>query len=177
MSALARTWSSPTAAQPLGRPHQAPLRTSPRPLRFTDRPLLFQDRAARRTGEPAGRQGESEITDGAVFPDGAKLERRLQETAMHTTDQKATILRRAGVAVPAFPARRPSDQQHQAGAESTLKSNLQAEGRRMAAEQWARTIDTLFVEYSAARAARSLRDAEEARQLGALRRASDGSTA
>jgi hypothetical protein len=47
----------------------------------------------------------------------------------------------------------------------------------MAAEQWARTIDTLFVEYSAARAARSLRDAEEARQLGALRRASDGSTA
>lgn len=96
---------------------------------------------------------------------------------MLTTDQKATILRRAGVAVPAFPARRPSDQQHQAGAESTLKSNLQAEGRRMAAEQWARTIDTLFVEYSAARAARSLRDAEEARQLGALRRASDGSTA
>ena len=79
---------------------------------------------------------------------------------MLTTDQKETILRRAGVAVPAFPSRYSSDQQHQS-----------------AAAQWARTIDTLFVEYSAARAARSLRDAEEARQLGALRRASDGSTA
>lgn len=96
---------------------------------------------------------------------------------MLTTDQKETILRRAGVAVPASPASRPSDPQHQAGAEPSLKRNMQAEGRRTAAEQWARTIDTLFVEYSAARAARSLRDAEEARQLGALRRASDGSTA
>lgn len=98
---------------------------------------------------------------------------------MLTTDQKETILRRAGVAVPAFPASRPSDPQHQARAEPSLNSNMQVEGegRRTAAEQWARTIDTLFVEYSAARAARSLRDAEEARQLGALRRASDGSTA
>ena len=96
---------------------------------------------------------------------------------MLTTDQKETILRRAGVAVPASPARHSSDQQHQSDAEPSLKENMQVDGRRIAAEQWARTIDTLFVEYSAARAARSLRDAEEARQLGALRRASDGSTA
>ena len=97
---------------------------------------------------------------------------------MLTTDQKATILRRAGVAVPAFPARSPSDQQqHKASAERRLESNLQADGRWRATEQWAQTIDTLFVEYSAARAARSLRDAEEARQLGALRQAADGSTA
>lgn len=96
---------------------------------------------------------------------------------MLTTDQKETILRRAGVAVPASPARRPSDQEHQSGAEPILKDTLQADGRQQTAQQWARTIDTLFVEYSAARAARSLRDAEEARQLGALRRAADGSTA
>lgn len=97
---------------------------------------------------------------------------------MLTTDQKETILRRAGVAVPAFPSRRPSDQQqHQSDAEPILKGNMQADGRQKPAEQWARTIDALFVEYSAARAARSLRDAEEARQLGALRHAADGSTA
>jgi len=86
---------------------------------------------------------------------------------MLTTDQKETILRRAGVAVPAFPSPRASDQQQQ----------QQADGPKNAAEQWARTIDTLFVEYSAARAARSLREAEETRQLGALREASDRSTA
>lgn len=94
---------------------------------------------------------------------------------MLTTDQKETILRRAGVAVPAFPSRYSGNQQHQSDTEPILKSNMQAERRQTAAEQWARTIDTLFVEYSAARAARSVRDAEEARQLGALRHASDGS--
>ncbi|MEP6721162.1 MAG: hypothetical protein ABJA77_06945 [Variovorax sp.] len=84
---------------------------------------------------------------------------------MLTTDQKETILRRAGVAVPAFPSPGCADQQHQADCEPS------------AARRWARTIETLFVEYSAARAAKSLRDAEETRQLGALRRASDRSTA
>jgi hypothetical protein len=146
------------------------------PLRSTDRPLLFQHRAARHTGEPAGRQRESAITDGAAFPDSAKLERRLQDTAMLTTDQKETILRRAGVAVPAFPFHRPSDRQ-QSDAEPILKGNMQADGRQKAAEQWARTIDALFVEYSATRAARSLRDAEEARQWAALRHMAGGSTA
>jgi len=85
---------------------------------------------------------------------------------MLTTDQKETILRRAGVAVPAFPSPRASDQQQH-----------QADDPQNAAEHRARTIDTLFVEYSAARAARSLREAEEIRQLVALRRASDRSTA
>ena len=96
---------------------------------------------------------------------------------MLTTDQKETILRRAGVAVPAFPSPRSSDQPQQADAEPILKHNMQAHGQQNAAERWARTIDALFVEYSAARAARSLRDAEEARRLAALRHASDGSTA
>ena len=96
---------------------------------------------------------------------------------MLTTDQKETILRRAGVAVPAFPSRRPSDQQQQADAEPILKGNMQADGRQNTAEHWARTIDALFVEYSAARAASSLRDAEEARQLDARRRTSDDAPA
>jgi hypothetical protein len=37
--------------------------------------------------------------------------------------------------------------------------------------EWAANIDTLYVEYVARRAAKSLRDAEEARQLSALQRA------
>ena len=96
---------------------------------------------------------------------------------MLTTDQKETILRRAGVAVPARPSGRSCDQQQQADAGSILGDKMQAGGQQDAAGRWARTIDALFVEYSAARAARSLRDAEEARLLGALRHASDGSTA
>jgi hypothetical protein len=99
------------------------------------------------------------------------------ETEMLSTDQKETILRRAGVAVPARPSRRSSDQQQQADAGSISGQNIQAGGQQDAARRWARTIDALFVEYSAIRAARSLRDAEEARLLGALRHASDGSSA
>ncbi|MBT2304030.1 hypothetical protein J7E70_26685 [Variovorax paradoxus] len=95
---------------------------------------------------------------------------------MLTTDQKETILRRAGVAVPAFPSSRSCDQQQQADARPILKDHLQADEQRNVAQRWARTIDAPFVEYSAARAARSLRGAEEARRLGALRDASDCST-
>jgi len=40
-----------------------------------------------------------------------------------------------------------------------------------AATQWANAIDTLFVQYTAERAARSLREAEQVRQLASLRRA------
>ncbi|HEY2254615.1 MAG TPA: hypothetical protein VGI11_03175 [Variovorax sp.] len=68
---------------------------------------------------------------------------------MRTTSQKAEILARAGIAVPAFPA----------------------EGESAAAERWKREIDNLFAGYVAARAARSLREAEEALQLDRLRRA------
>ena len=96
---------------------------------------------------------------------------------MLTTAQKETILRRAGVAVPAFPSRNTSEQQPQADAEPILKENMQADGRQNTAEHWVRTIDALFVEYSAARAARSLRDAEAIRQLSRLREAWDSSPA
>ena len=96
---------------------------------------------------------------------------------MLTTEQKETILRKAGVAVPAFPCFNLSDQEPQADARPILKENRQADGRQDAAAQWARTIDALFVEFSAARAAGGLRDAEEIRQLDRLRQASDNSPA
>lgn len=62
--------------------------------------------------------------------------------------QKANILRRTGVDVPSPP---------------------QADdGLALAA--WTAAIERLFVNYAAARAAKSLRDAEEVRQLDRLRR-------
>ena len=96
---------------------------------------------------------------------------------MLTTDQKEAVLRKAGVAVPAFPSRSPTDQPQQADAAPIVKENVQADGRQDPAQQWARTIDALFVEYSVAHAARSLHDAEEVRQPDALRQASGGRTA
>jgi hypothetical protein len=59
--------------------------------------------------------------------------------------QKADILRKSGVDVPACPE---------------------------ASSAWTSLVDTLFVDYVAARAAKSLRDAEEVRQLDLLRRMS-----
>lgn len=93
---------------------------------------------------------------------------------MLTTDQKETILRKAGVAVPGFPAGRVLAKNHDQLEHAGPAPKDQGEGaaRRAPAAEWARTIDTLYVEYSAARAAKSLRDAEEARRLDALRHAS-----
>jgi len=84
---------------------------------------------------------------------------------MLTTDQKEVILRRAGVAIPAFPVcSLPSQPQQQQGDPSPpSRVRLQAGAEpRTAVDQWSRTIDALFAEYSAARAARSLREADEA---------------
>jgi len=90
---------------------------------------------------------------------------------MLTTDQKEAILRGAGVATPAFPS--PGvlwRQQRQHDAAPGSGTNPQAGMDPVtAAKQWADAINTLFVAYSAARAARGLRKAEEARQLGVLR--------
>jgi hypothetical protein len=65
---------------------------------------------------------------------------------MLTIAQKADILRKNGIAVPAMPA-----------------DDLRG---------WNADVDVLFVTYAAARAAKSLRDAEELRQLELLRRIS-----
>lgn len=71
---------------------------------------------------------------------------------MLTSFQKAEILARSGVAVPA-PAPALID------------------GSGLAAERWVREIDNLFAGYVARRAARSLREAEAARTLAKLRQA------
>jgi hypothetical protein len=91
---------------------------------------------------------------------------------MLTTDQKEVILRRAGVVIPNFPIPRLSDRQPQGDAMPKTQTLPHTGAKRgTAAEQWAHAINVLFVEYSAARAAKSLRDAEEARLLDALRQA------
>jgi hypothetical protein len=94
---------------------------------------------------------------------------------MLTTSQKAHILARAGVAVPAFPARRlPVQERYLREGARVPQEELDADAeQRAAAERWNREIETLYVAHAAARAAKSLRDSEEAQQLDMLRRASN----
>jgi len=42
--------------------------------------------------------------------------------------------------------------------------------------RWSKAVEVLYVQYAAARAAKSLRDAEEAARLDQLRRAAERST-
>ena len=86
---------------------------------------------------------------------------------MLTIDQKETILRRAGVTVPVFPERHPGAHPRDHDAEAEHKADLQ---------RWSEAIEVLYVQYAAARAAKSLRDAEEAARLDQLRRAAERST-
>ena len=74
---------------------------------------------------------------------------------MLTIFQRAAILSKAGFEVPACPAEDAS-----AG---TVSQKM---------HDWAKAIETLYVSYVAARAAKSLRDAEESRQTDMLRRLS-----
>ena len=92
---------------------------------------------------------------------------------MLTTGQKATILAKAGIAVPAFPARRlPVQERHLLMGARKPKEELDADAEQAAAVlQWNHAIETLYVAHVAARAARSLRQAQEAQQLERLRRA------
>ena len=77
---------------------------------------------------------------------------------MLTILQKATILSKAGFEVPACPN------------EDTLTSAASAVSQKM--QEWGKAIETMYVAYVAARAAKSLRDAEESRQTDMLRRLS-----
>lgn len=80
------------------------------------------------------------------------LVRKLQDTQnMLTSEQKADILRKTGFTVPDAP---------------TASS---ADAEPATVQQWRAQIESMFVTYVAARAAKSLRDAEEARQLHSLR--------
>jgi hypothetical protein len=87
---------------------------------------------------------------------------------MLTIVQKAAILGKAGIDVPA----RPEDD---LSTHVVTGSPVKAEGVSQKAHDWGRAIETLYVSYVAARAAKSLRDAEEARQNAMLRRMASGS--
>ena len=73
---------------------------------------------------------------------------------MLTIFQKATILSKAGFEVPACPA------------EDVSATSTGAVSQKM--HDWAKAIETLYVSYVAARAAKSLRDSEEVRQNAML---------
>ena len=96
------------------------------------------------------------------------------ETDMLTTDQKEAILRRAGIAVPEFP---PGAREAKAREPDAHDKTLSCAKRTatQARERWAATIAALWVEFVARRAAKSLRDAEEARRLNMLRQAGERS--
>lgn len=81
---------------------------------------------------------------------------------MLTHQKKAAILTRTGTAVPPFPAR-PTPAQDGGGREP--------DGQAHAIAAWNRNVDILFVNYAAARAAKSLREAQQALQLDRLRKA------
>jgi hypothetical protein len=82
---------------------------------------------------------------------------------MLTVAQKANILRKAGIPVPPGP-----------GEDSPEDGTPLSAAPVLTAEAWAATVNVVFVTYAAARAAKSLRDAEEARQLQTLRQLSAG---
>jgi|GEM_PF-404767 len=90
---------------------------------------------------------------------------------MLAVTQKAVILRRSGVAVP--PA--PVDVAANDGGPHESAAAQPAESVREAAlRTWTAQVNALFVSYVAARAAKSLRDAEAVRQLDELRQMSAG---
>lgn len=92
---------------------------------------------------------------------------------MLTSQQKANLLIRTGAAVPAFPVRDMSA----VTPPMPAKGDAQKSGCRQdvdhatAVRYWEQNIDTLYVDYVAARAARSLRESEEASQMHRLRAA------
>jgi len=104
------------------------------------------------------------------------LARRLQETMMLTTGQKAVILAKAGDAVPAFPARSlPIQERHLLKGADAPQEELDADAQQAAAvRRWSQTVDDMYVVHVAARAARSLREAQAAMQLDRLRQTNAG---
>jgi hypothetical protein len=78
--------------------------------------------------------------------------------AMLTLDQKAHILRRAGVAVPARPEVQMAAQQEEG---ETAKSYTPDPGR-----SWAEQLEVMYARYALERATRSLQQAEASLQMG-----------
>ena len=87
---------------------------------------------------------------------------------MLTIDQKEVILRKAGISVPSFPERQAAADPHDPETDAE---------HQLAIQRWREAIEVLYVQYAAARAAKSLRDAEQARQIDQLRRAAERSNA
>ncbi|MGJ7498448.1 hypothetical protein ACSFA8_25770 [Variovorax sp. RT4R15] len=85
---------------------------------------------------------------------------------------KANILTKAGIEVPAFPARRlPVQERHLIKGGRAPREELDADvEQERAVEGWKKHIETLYVAYATARAAKSLREAQEALQLDMLQR-------
>jgi hypothetical protein len=88
---------------------------------------------------------------------------------MLTAHKKALILTSAGVDVPAFPTNHGLHSQSPASCESSTSAAVREANKEETL--WNQAIELLYVEYAAARAAKSLREAEEIRQLDILRRA------
>ena len=92
---------------------------------------------------------------------------------MLTTGQKAILLAKAGDAVPAFPARSlPIQERHLLKGAEAPQEELEADAQHAeAVRRWSQTIENMYVVHVAARAARSLREAQAAVQLDRLRHA------
>lgn len=84
---------------------------------------------------------------------------------MLTQDQKEAILRAAGVDIPAWPGVSSCAQQMQAPDESCPARAPQADGHVVSAKMHALAINALFEQYVVQRAAKSLREADEALRL------------
>jgi hypothetical protein len=90
---------------------------------------------------------------------------------MLTTSQKSHILAKAGLVVPPFPARRlPVQERHLLRGARAPQDELDADAEQsVAVAQWHKLVESLYVEYSAARAAKSLRESAEAERMRQLR--------
>lgn len=95
---------------------------------------------------------------------------------MITTSQKATILAKAGIDAPPFPQRSlPIEERFLMPGARVPQAQIDADvALSVAVECWNREVNNLFATYVAARAARSLREAEDADRLVRLRYANAG---
>jgi hypothetical protein len=88
---------------------------------------------------------------------------------MLSTDQKAWILKSAGLEVPPLLRRSGSTDEGFLSDSSTAGEDADEASAQGAEAAWQRTVDVLFSIYSAARAAKSLREAEEEKLMARLR--------
>ncbi len=97
---------------------------------------------------------------------------------MLTTEQKAAILAKVGIAVPRPPL--PCVALLSQALSPYLKKSLEAPDMNVdhdaAMERWRNAVDILYVEYAVARAAKSLREADEADRFRRLQAANAGHT-